>query len=268
MHFLSKFASMSKQYTLIDTHSHLYHIDFEQDMDEILSRCRTADVSRVYLPAIDSESHGRMMALAKAEPAFCIPMMGLHPCSVEEDYQRELELVKNWLDKENFAAIGEIGLDYYHSTTFKQQQIEAFGIQIAWALEKNLPIVIHSRSSMDDCIKMIGEHGKGKLRGIFHCFGGDERQARKIVELGFMLGIGGVVTYKNAGLAKVVEEMPLETLVLETDAPYLTPVPFRGKRNESSYVKYVAEKVAEIKGVSIEEVAAVTTKNAEKIFGS
>ncbi len=257
---------MSFHSQFVDTHSHLYHIDFEQDMQEVLRRSREAGVSRVYLPAIDSHSHHRMMALAAAEPGYCTPMMGLHPCSVDADYQKELDLVRSWLDTSTFAAIGEIGLDFYHSTAFKDEQYEAFQIQISWALERQLPLVIHSRSSMDECIKLISEVGKGEIRGIFHCFGGDERQARRIVDMGFLLGIGGVVTYKNAALAKVVEAMPLETLVLETDAPYLTPVPFRGKRNESSYVKYVAEKIAELKGVGVEEVAKVTTKNAEKIF--
>jgi TatD DNase family protein len=193
-------------------------------------------------------------------------MMGLHPCYVNEQYESELGIVRSWLDKRPFAAIGEIGLDFYHSVEFKTQQERAFQIQIEWALEKELPIVIHSRSSMDECIKMVAQHGKGKARGIFHCFGGDERQAKKVIELGFYLGIGGVVTYKNAGLAKIVEETSLEHLVLETDAPYLSPVPFRGKRNESSYVVHVAQKISELKKITIEEVDEITTANAKKIF--
>jgi TatD DNase family protein len=193
-------------------------------------------------------------------------MMGLHPCYVTADYAQEMELVESWLEKESFAAIGEIGLDFYHSTEFKQEQIDVFVWQMNLAMQHDLPIVIHSRSSMDECIKLIAEHGKGKIKGIFHCFGGDERQARKIIDLGFMLGIGGVVTYKNAGLAKLLEQIPLDALVLETDSPYLTPVPFRGKRNESSYLAYVAAKIAEIKGLSVEEVAHATTNNSKKIF--
>jgi TatD DNase family protein len=193
--------------------------------------------------------------------------MGLHPCYVDGNYKQELDLVESWLAKEPFAAIGEIGLDYYHSTEFNHQQVDAFSRQIKLALKYMLPIVIHTRSAMDDCIKMVEQEGQGQLKGIFHCFGGDERQAKKIIELGFMLGIGGVVTYKNAGLARVLENISLEHLVLETDAPYLTPVPFRGKRNESSYLRYVAEKLAEIKMVSVEEVEKVTTTNAKKIFG-
>jgi len=251
---------------MIDTHSHLYSEEFKEDIEDILQKSNAAGVSRVYLPAIDSNSHEMMLALADKHPDYCIPMMGLHPCYVDERFEAELDIVKEWLENRPFAAIGEIGLDFYHSVAFKAQQEIAFQIQIEWAIAKNLPIVIHSRSSMDECIKMIAQHGKGKARGIFHCFGGDERQAKKVIDLGFYLGIGGVVTYKNAGLAKIVEETPLENLVLETDAPYLSPVPFRGKRNESSYVVHVAQKIAELKGISIEEVDEITTANAKKIF--
>lgn len=252
---------------MIDTHSHLYQPDFDADADAMLERAKHAGVGKIYLPAIDSSTHQRMMDFAKAHAGYCIPMMGLHPCYVDAGYAQELKLVEDWLGKEKFAAIGEIGLDYYHSTEFKEQQVDAFTIQLHWALQRNLPIVIHTRSAMDDCIKVIEQEGGGKSRGIFHCFGGDERQGRQIVEMGFMLGIGGVVTYKNAGLASVVASLPLDALVLETDAPYLTPVPFRGKRNESSYLTCIAEKIAEIKGLQVEEVMEATTRNAEKIFG-
>ena len=251
---------------MIDTHSHLYSEEFKEDIEDILQKSNAAGVSRVYLPAIDSNSHEMMLALADKHPGYCIPMMGLHPCYVDDRFEDELDIVKEWLEKRPFAAIGEIGLDFYHSVAFKAQQEIAFQIQIEWAIAKDLPIVIHSRSSMDECIKMIAQHGKGKARGIFHCFGGDERQAKKVIDLGFYLGIGGVVTYKNAGLAKIVEETPLENLVLETDAPYLSPVPYRGKRNESSYVVHVAEKIAELKGISIEKVDEITSTNAKKIF--
>ena len=251
---------------MVDTHSHLYSEEFKEDIEDILQKSNAAGVSRVYLPAIDSNSHEMMLALADKHPDYCIPMMGLHPCYVDDRFEDELDIVKEWLEKRPFAAIGEIGLDFYHSLAFKAQQEIAFQIQIEWAIAKDLPIVIHSRSSMDECIKMIAQHGKGKARGIFHCFGGDERQAKKVIDLGFYLGIGGVVTYKNAGLAKIVEETPLENLVLETDAPYLSPVPFRGKRNESSYVVHVAQKIAELKGISIEKVDEITTANAKKIF--
>ncbi len=251
---------------MIDTHSHLYLPEFKDDLNEVLDRCQAAGIDKIYLPAIDASTHDAMMALAAAAPGRCIPMMGLHPCYVDEGHEKEMVLVESWLAKERFAAIGEIGLDFYHSTEFKVQQVDVFVRQMNLALQYDLPIVIHSRSSMDECIKLITEHGKGRIKGIFHCFGGDERQARKIIDLGFMLGIGGVVTYKNAGLAKLVESLPLDALVLETDSPYLTPVPFRGKRNESSYLTHVAAKIAAIKGLTIEEVAIATTNNAKKIF--
>ena len=252
---------------MIDTHSHLYAEEFIDDIDAVVERSKAAGVKKVFLPAIDGTTHQSMINLAKKYPGYCIPMMGLHPCYVDLNYEKELDLVESWLGQEQFAAIGEIGLDYYHSTEFKEQQIDAFSKQIKLALKYNLPIVIHTRSSMDDCIKMVEQEGGGQLKGIFHCFGGDERQANKIIELGFMLGIGGVVTYKNAGLARVLENISLEHLVLETDAPYLTPVPFRGKRNETSYIRYVAEKLAEIKSVIVDEVENITTANAKKIFG-
>jgi TatD DNase family protein len=252
---------------MIDTHSHLYAEEFINDIDAVIERSKASGVEKVFLPAIDGSTHDAMMALAKQYPGYCMPMMGLHPCYVDGNYEKQLDLVESWLGKEKFAAIGEIGLDYYHSTEFNHQQVDAFSRQIKWALKYKLPIVIHTRSAMDDCIKMVEQEGQGELRGIFHCFGGDERQAKKVIELGFMLGIGGVVTYKNAGLARVLENISLEHLVLETDAPYLTPVPFRGKRNETSYIRYVAEKLAEIKKVGVDEDEKVTTANAKKIFG-
>jgi TatD DNase family protein len=251
---------------MIDTHSHLYLEEFREDRQGMFNRAREAGVTRVYLPAINSESHEAMMETAAVSDGFCVPMMGLHPCYVETDFTKELELVEQWLQREKFAAIGEVGLDFYHSVEYREQQVEVFRLQIELALQYDLPIVIHSRSSLDECIKMIAEHGKGKVSGIFHCFGGDERQAKKIIDMGFMLGIGGVVTYKNAGLATLVAQLPLESMVLETDAPYLTPVPFRGKRNETAYIRYVAEKVACLKGIDFEEVDEITTQNAKKIF--
>lgn len=253
---------------MIDTHCHLYSDEFIGDLNEVIDRAKKAGVDNVYMPAIDSTTHDAMIALAEQHQAYCIPMMGLHPCYVESNYEDELKLVEDWLGKRKFAAIGEIGLDYYHSIEYKSQQIAAFSTQINMAIAHNLPIVIHTRSSMDDCIRIVEEVGEGKITGIFHCFGGDERQAKKIIDLGFMLGIGGVLTYKNAGLARVLESIPMESIVLETDAPYLSPVPFRGKRNETSYVQFVAEKISEIKGLPIDEVIQSTTANAKKIFGS
>lgn len=251
---------------LIDTHCHLYLSDFEPDRPAIMNRAREAGVSKMYLPAIDSTELERLLALEKAFPAECIAMMGLHPCSVKENYEEELRLVETQLKQRQFAAVGEIGLDFYWDVSFTVQQYNAFRRQIAWAKELDLPIVIHSRNSIDDCIRVVSENQDGRLKGIFHCFSGSQNQAMQIIDIGFYLGIGGVITYKNAGLAEVLKDISLENMVLETDAPYLTPVPFRGKRNESSYIKYVAQKLADVKGVSIEEVAAITTANAQNIF--
>jgi TatD DNase family protein len=193
--------------------------------------------------------------------------MGLHPCSVNEHVEAHLFQIQKWFKKRKFWAVGEIGLDYYWSTDFKEQQISAFKKQIQWAINLDLPIVIHSRNSNEDVIKILGEMAHPKLRGIFHCFSGDANQATQIVELGFLLGIGGVLTYKNSGLTDAIADISLQHIVLETDAPYLAPVPFRGKRNESFYLLEIARKLAEVKAVGLNQVAEITTKNAKKIFG-
>lgn len=252
---------------IIDTHCHLYLEEFKNDIAEVLKRAESEGVGKFYLPGIDSSEIGHMLALEQSFPGKCIAMMGLHPCYVKENYEEELALVNDWLSKRKFAAVGEIGLDFHWDKTFVTQQYEAFRIQIEFALEHKLPIVIHSREAMQESIDVVKEYTTRGLRGIFHCFGGGLQHAQEIIDTGFYLGIGGVLTYKKAGLAEVLEHIGLEHLVLETDAPYLTPVPFRGKRNESSYLKYVIEKLALIKKVSVEEVTAVTTANAEKIFG-
>lgn len=252
---------------IIDTHTHLYLDEFKKDIAEVISRAEHAGIKRFYLPAIDSSVIGDMISLEKMFPGKCIAMMGLHPCSVKEGYRKELDIVKEWLDKRKFAAIGEIGLDFYWDKTFSEQQYTAFRIQMQWSLDYNMPVVIHTRNAMQETIDVVKEYAHRSVKGIFHCFSGSAADARAIIEAGFYLGIGGVVTYKNAGLAAVLEEIDLEYLVLETDAPYLTPIPYRGKRNESSYLQYILERVAIIKQVTIEEVAAVTTANAEKIFG-
>ena len=252
---------------LIDTHCHLYVEAFLEDIDPVIERASAEGVERMLLPAIDSSELNNLLNLEKAWPGKCIAMMGLHPCSVKENYKEELALVGEWLTRRPFVAVGEIGLDYYWDKTFVQEQQEAFHQQIEWALVFDKPIVIHSRDSVNDCINIVKQHQSGLLKGVFHCFSGDLSVAEKIIDLGFYMGIGGVLTYKNAGLAEVVKNIPLEHVVLETDAPYLTPVPFRGKRNESSYLKYIAAKLAEVKNVSVEEVAAITTANAQKIFG-
>jgi len=252
---------------IIDTHCHLYSKSFTQDVDLLSQRAEKEGVEKFYLPAIDSECQDALLALEAKYPGKCIGMTGLHPCNVKENYQAELSFVERELGRRSWVAIGEIGLDFYWDKSFSAQQYEAFHRQIEWALHYDIPIVIHSRESMTESIGVVREHQKGSLRGIFHCFSGDAAAARDIVDLGFYLGIGGVLTYKNSGLPDAIREIGLEHMVLETDAPYLSPVPFRGKRNESSYLKYVVNKLAEVKGVDVEEAAKVTTENAQKIFG-
>jgi TatD DNase family protein len=208
-----------------------------------------------------------MLELEAKYPKQCFAMMGLHPCSVEGDYKTVLAEIERHLFARKFVAVGEIGLDYYWSKEFIEEQKDAFRIQCRWAIDLDIPIIIHARESLDDLIQIVREEKKDeKLRGIFHCFGGTLEQARQIIELGFWMGIGGVLTYKKSGLAEIVKDIPLEWLVLETDAPYLTPVPHRGKRNESGYLRFVAEKLAEIKGISLEQLAKITSENAHKIF--
>ena len=253
---------------IIDTHTHLYLEEFKNDITDVIKRAKEIGVQKFYLPNIDSTSINDMLLLEKQFPDACIPMMGLHPCSVNEQYKSELKLVEDWLAKRSFAAVGEIGLDYYWDQTFIKEQKEAYSLQIEWALQYNLPIVIHSRNSLQDCIDIVKKHQNGKLKGIFHCFGGTIDEAKQIIDLGFLMGIGGVVTYKNAGLAELLKHISILYLVLETDAPYLTPVPFRGKKNEPAYLIHVIEKIAEAKGISVDEVITATTANAQKLFGN
>lgn len=252
---------------IIDTHCHLYLNEFKKDIEQVIERAEAEGVRKFYLPGIDSSEIDNMLLLEERFPGKCIAMMGLHPCSVKENYQDELTKVKNWMAKRKFAAVGEIGLDFYWDKTFAEQQYMAFRIQIELSLKYNLPIVIHTRDAMQETIDVVKEYEPKGVKGIFHCFSGSIENAKEITDAGFYLGIGGVVTYKNAGLAEVLDKVDLKHMVLETDSPYLTPVPFRGKRNESSYLKYVVERLAAIKNVSAEEVAEVTSTNAEKIFG-
>jgi TatD DNase family protein len=251
---------------LIDTHCHLYDKALAEDIENIMQRAKAAGVYRFYLPAIDRQSEGSMLELEKRYPGICFAMQGLHPCSVKSDVNDALKHVEQSLAGRLFAAVGEIGLDFYWDRSFEKEQYRAFHQQVDWALSLDLPIVIHSRDSIEQTIGVVREHQKGNLHGIFHCFNEDENAAKEIVALGFYLGIGGTVTYKKSKLPDALKNIPLENIVLETDAPYLPPVPFRGKRNESSYIVYVAEKLAEIKGMSVEDVAAITTANASRIF--
>ncbi len=252
---------------IVDTHCHLYLDEFKNDITEVMKRAAAEGIDKFYLPAIDSAETENMFLLESNFPEKCFAMMGLHPCSVKANYLDELAVVKGWLAKRKFAAIGEIGLDFYWDKTFITQQYQAFRLQIEWSLQYNLPIVIHTRNAMQETIDVVKEFVPQGVRGIFHCFGGTVENAKEIIAAGFYLGIGGVLTYKKSGLAEVLEQIDLKYMVLETDSPYLTPVPFRGKRNESSYLKYIVEKLALVKNISTEEVAAITTANAEKIFG-
>jgi TatD DNase family protein len=250
---------------LIDTHCHLYGKEFTKDIEEVLHRADSEGVKRFYLPAIDRHTQQALLDLEARHPGVCFGMTGVHPCHIKADYLSELAFVEAELARRSWVALGEIGLDFYWDRTYEEEQYVGFHFQISLAMRYDIPIVIHSRESMKESIGVVREHPG--VRGIFHCFSGDAAAARDIVDLGFYLGIGGVLTYKNSGLADAIRDVPLEWLVLETDAPYLTPVPFRGKRNESSYLKYVVARLAEVKGVTVEEVAAVTTANAQKIFG-
>jgi len=251
---------------MIDTHCHLYSEEFKDDIDEVINRAKVEGVTKFFLPAIDSTCLDAMLALEKQYPNECIAMMGLHPCYVKENYKDELSIVETQLAARSFAAVGEIGLDFYWDKTFAAQQYEAFELQMQWALDKQLPIVIHTRNAMQETLNTVKPYAAKGLKGIFHCFSGSYESAKQIVDMGFLLGIGGVITYKNAGLPEALERISVEHLVLETDAPYLTPVPFRGKRNESSYLKYIIEKLAAVKNISVEELAEITTSNAEKLF--
>jgi TatD DNase family protein len=251
---------------LIDTHCHLYLPEFDTDREAMLQRAIDKGVSAFYLPGIDSTVIDSMLTMEAAWPGQCFLMMGLHPCSVKENFKDELSIIEEWLGKRNFAAIGETGLDFYWDKTFIQQQYDAFTHQMELALRYDLPIVIHSRNAMRECIDTVKPFASRGLKGIFHCFGDSLELANEIIDMGFYVGIGGVITYKKSGVAEVVKDIPLDFIILETDAPYLSPVPFRGKRNESSYINYVAEKIAEVKNISIDEVATITTANARKIF--
>ena len=251
---------------IIDTHSHIYLPVFRDDLDQILSRAENEVIKLILMPAIDNETHLAMLKTEEDFPGKCLSMMGLHPCSVKEGYKQELKIVEEYFVKRRFVAVGETGLDFYWDRTFTKEQYESFQTQIELAKKYDIPVVIHSRNSIDECIKVIRENQQGNLKGVFHCFSGNEKQAREIIDLGFYLGIGGVVTFKNSGLDKVMADIDMKNVVLETDAPYLAPVPFRGKRNECSYLKYVLEKLAEIKKDSQEDIAKVTTKNAKELF--
>ena len=251
---------------LIDTHCHIYSGEFNADRPVMVARAENEGIIKMLMPAIDASTHEEMFRIEDALQGKCLSMMGHHPCSVKEGYEKELKIAEQNFSQRSFVAVGETGLDFYWDLSFTKQQYDAFQRQIEWALQHDIPIVIHSRNSMDECIEVINKNQKGNLRGVFHCFSGSVDQAKKITDLGFYLGIGGVLTYKKSGLDAVVEQIDLKYIVLETDAPYLAPVPFRGKRNECSYITYVANKLAQVKKMAVEEIAETTTDNAKKLF--
>ncbi len=252
---------------LIDTHAHIYSEEFLHDVDEVLQRAYDNDVKKIILPNIDSGTVKRLTDLSDAYPHLCFPLMGLHPTSVDADYQEELEAIEYWLDKRKFYGIGEIGIDLYWDHTYFREQQEAFRHQLRWAKQLKLPVVIHMRDSFSEIYSIVKEEQDGNLRGIFHCFSGNVQEAKSVLDAGFLLGIGGVITFAKSNLSKVLHEIPLKSLVLETDAPYLAPVPKRGQRNESAYIIYVAQAVAKIYDLPVHEVAEKTTENARNLFG-
>ena len=251
---------------IIDTHTHLYLKEFKDDIDKVIARSINSGIDKFIFPAIDSSHMKQMHFLQKKYPSNIHLMSGLHPVYVKENYKQELDLVVQNLDNHNYVAIGEIGIDLYWDKTFLKQQQEAFEFQIRLAISNDLPIVIHCREGFDEIFEILDAEKCTKLRGVFHCFTGTLDQANRAIRLGFKLGIGGVVTFKNGGLDKFINQIDLQHLVLETDAPYLSPVPFRGKRNESSYITYVLSKLSELYEISEIEIAKATTKNAIKIF--
>ena len=252
--------------SIVETHAHLYSEKFLDDLDLVIDRGEQSGISHYILPNIDSESIESMMLIEEKYPN-CFATMGLHPCSVGNNIERELQVVEDWLSKREFTAVGEIGTDLYWDKTYWEQQKEAFSIQCEWAIEYDLPVIIHCRESIDETIQLVEAINNPKLRGVFHCFTGSRQQADRITALGFKLGVGGVVTFKKSGLKKTLEEVNLEHLVLETDSPYLAPTPNRGKRNEPSYLKYVIRSLSYIYSLGVEQVIQATTSNALKLFG-
>ncbi len=249
-----------------DTHAHIYADDFKNDLPDTLARAWQAGIQKIYMPNIDHTSVDAMLEVELKHREQCVAMMGLHPCSVRKDFEKELYQVEDWLNKRKFAAVGEMGTDLYWDKTFWEQQKEAFIIQVGLAKKHRLPLVIHCRESIDETIALLEPLMDAQLTGVFHCFSGNAEQAKRICALGFYLGIGGVATFKNGGLDKVLPETDVHAWVLETDSPYLAPVPYRGKRNEPAYVTLVAQRVAELKQMDKEELQHITSSNAARLF--
>ncbi|MFA6702446.1 MAG: TatD family hydrolase [Dysgonamonadaceae bacterium] len=253
---------------LVDTHAHLYDDQFVNDIERVIERAKEAGIETILLPNIDEESISPLKQLVDSLPDFFIPMMGLHPTSVTTDWENQLSNIYEELKNRNYIAVGEIGIDLYWDQSLKNEQIKAFEAQLEWSIENNLPVAIHSRNAINECVESIIRVGASSLRGVFHSFGGSLEELDSILALeNFYVGINGVVTYKNSGLSKVLPRCPKEKIVLETDSPYLSPVPYRGKRNESSYLSMIVSKLAEIYEVNDQDIAEITTKNANDLFG-
>lgn len=250
----------------IDTHAHIYADQFKKDLEETLARAHQAGVGKILMPNIDHTSIDSMMEVELKDPANYIAMMGLHPCSVKKDFERELYLIEEWFGKRDFIAVGEVGIDLYWDKTFLSQQVEALKIQVEWAKQRKVPVVIHARDSLSEIFEVLDELNDDDLTGVFHCFSGDLKEAEQALSYGFYLGIGGVSTFKNGGLDMVLPHVSLDHIVLETDCPYLAPVPHRGKRNESSYIPLIAKRVADLMEKEVEEVEEMTTQNALNMF--
>jgi len=252
---------------LIDTHSHIYSTDFIHDLDEVIQRAYSNDVRKIILPNIDSSSVKNLLNLVDTYPHICIPLMGLHPTSVNHDYQEELQVVEYWLKKRKFYGIGEIGIDLYWDKSFLDEQIHAFRFQLELARQYQLPVVIHVRDSFDEVYSVLQDVKDDNLTGVFHSFTGTIEQANMVIDLGFKIGVNGIITFKKSGLDEVIKQIDPSNLIIETDSPYLTPSPFRGKRNESSYLVYIAQKIADLHHMTVGDIAQVTTENARKLFG-
>ena len=251
---------------MIDTHAHIYMEQFADDLPEVIERSQQEGIEKIYMPNIDHKSVDAMMSVEEKYPQFCVAAMGLHPCSVKKDFESELYKIETWLSKRDFAAIGEMGIDLHWDKTFINQQIEAFNIQVGWAKQYRKPVIIHCRDSIEMTISLVEKLKTEALTGVFHCFNGTAQQADRIKALGFYIGLGGVSTFKNAGMDQVIPALDLSHIVLETDSPYLSPVPHRGKRNEPAYLRLIQERIAALKQISIDELASVTTQNANKLF--
>lgn len=255
---------MSLKY--IDTHAHIYNEVFLQDQDQVIDRLIEAGVSKVFMPNVDSSSIEPMLSLQLKYRSIFEVMIGLHPCYIQKNFQQELYRMEAWFSKHVFIAIGEVGMDLYRNSEYKAEQQEALEIQIGWAKQYKLPLVFHIRNAVDVMLPLLRKHQDGKLKGVVHCFGGTLAEAQEIIDLGFALGIGGLVTFKNSELAKIIPSIALQNLVLETDSPYLAPVPYRGKRNEPAYLPYIADVLATMHKVPLEDIAAITTDNVQRIF--